>query len=233
MDAIWQGFIKAIELIVTLDPEVIEISWRSLRISVTATVIGSLICIPLGSIIHFSRFPGKATLINLIQTLYSVPTVVIGLLVFVIFSHSGPLGMLDLLFSPEIMILGEVLLIIPLLTGFTVSALTGVDQAVTDTARGLGASRFQTVVTVIKEARFAVMAAVIMGFGRAVSEVGLALMVGGNIYGYTRVITTAISLETGKGNIELSFALGIILLFIALVVNVILNRIQRGKNVLY
>jgi tungstate transport system permease protein len=233
MDAIWQGFIKAIELIITLDPEVIEISWRSLRISVTATVIGSLICIPLGSIIHFNRFPGKTTLINLIQTLYSVPTVVIGLVVFVIFSHAGPLGMLDLLFSPEVMILGEVLLVMPLLTGFTVSALTGVDQAVTDTARGLGASRFQTVVTVIKEARFAVMAAVIMGFGRAVSEVGLALMVGGNIYGYTRVITTAISLETGKGNIELSFALGIILLFIALVVNVILNRIQRGKNVLY
>lgn len=233
MGAIWQGFIKAVELIITFDPEVIEIAWRSLRISVAATIIGSVICIPLGIIIHFNRFRGKEALINLIQTLYSVPTVVIGLLVYIFFSHTGPLGPLDLLFSPSIMIIGEVLLVIPLLTGLTISALTGVDQAITDTARGLGASRFQTASTVVSEARFGVMAAVIMGFGRATSEVGLALMVGGNIYGYTRVLTTAISLEVGKGNIEISIALGIILLLIALLVNVILNRIQRGKNVLY
>ncbi|MFH0846891.1 MAG: ABC transporter permease [Chloroflexota bacterium] len=233
MGAIWRGLVQAIELIVRLDPEVVEISWRSLRISATATLIGAALCIPMGSIIHFNRFRGKAALVNLIQTLYSVPTVVIGLLVYIFFSHAGPFGAIDLLFSPTIMIIGEVLLIIPLLTGLIVSALSGVDRAITDTALGLGASRLQMVVTVIKEARFGVMATVILGFGRAISEVGLALMVGGNIYGYTRVLTTAISLEVGKGNIELSIALGIILLLIALIVNIILNRIQRGKSVIY
>ena len=233
MVEIWQGLLKAFELIIRLDPEVIEIAWRSLSISTTATVIGALICIPLGSLIHFNTFPGKRGLINFIQTLYSVPTVVIGLIVFVFFSRAGPLGSLELLFTPDIMVIGEVLLIIPLLTGLTVSALNGVDQSVPDTARGLGAGRFQTSVLVIKEARFAVMAAVIMGFGRAISEVGLALMVGGNIVGYTRILTTAISLETSKGDIPLSFALGIILLIIALIVNTVLNRIQRGKDVVY
>ncbi len=233
MGAIWQGFVKAVELIITLDPEVIEVSWRSFCISATATLIGSIICIPVGCLIHFNRFPGKRALINVIQTLFSVPTVVIGLIMFVFFSHSGPLGDLDLLFTPTIMVIGEVLLILPLLTGLTISALSGVDQAVTDTAKALGASRFQTTFTVIKEARFAVMATVIMGFGRAISEIGLALMVGGNIRGFTRVITTAISLETGKGNTELSIALGIILLAIALIVNIILNYIQRGNNALY
>jgi len=224
---IWNGLTKAIELIISLDPEVIQIAGRSLTISMAATLLASLICLPLASLIHFRRFPGKRMLINLIQTFYSVPTVVIGLFVFVLFSRAGLLGGLGLLYTPTVMILGQMVLITPILLGLTVSALRGVERAIIDTARSLGASGSQTMVLVLKEARFAVMAAVIMGFGRAISEVGLALMVGGNIRGLTRIITTAISLESSKGELELALALGMILIFIALVVNILFNRLQQ------
>lgn len=227
MDKIWQGLVKAVELIISLDPEVMEITGRALLISVSATLLASLISLPLGSLIHFYHFPAKRTLINLIQTFYSVPTVAIGLFVFILFSRAGPLGGLNLLFTPTVMVIGQMILVAPLLMGLTISALSGVDKAIPDTARSLGASNLQTIAIIIKEARFAVMAAVIMGFGRAISEIGLAIMVGGNIRGFTRVLTTAISLETAKGNFELSMALGVILIFIALVINIALNRLQQ------
>jgi len=227
MSEIWQGLVKAIELIISFDPEVMEIAGRSLSISVTATLLAAVICLPLGSLIHFNRFTGKRTLINLIQTFYSIPTVVVGLFVFLLFSRAGPLGGLNLLFTPTVMVIGQMILIMPILLGLTISALSGVDRAIIDTARSLGASSSQITVLILKEARFAVMAAVILAFGRAISEVGLALMVGGNIKGFTRVLTTAISLETSKGDLELSIALGIILIFIALIINFILNRIQQ------
>ena len=227
MTEIWHGLTKAIELIVSLDPEVMEIAARSLRISVTSALLASLICVPLASLIHFHHFRGKRILINLIQTFFSIPTVAIGLFVFVLFSRAGPLGGLNLLFTPTVMILGQMILITPILLGLTISAVSGVDKAILDTARSLGASGFQTAIVVLREARFAVMAAIIMGFGRAISEVGIALMVGGNIRGFTRVITTAISLETSKGDLELSIALGIILISIALIINIILNQIQQ------
>jgi len=224
---IWHGLTKAIELIVSLDPEVMEIAARSLRISVTSALLASLICVPLASLIHFHHFRGKRILINLIQTFFSIPTVAIGLFVFILFSRAGPLGGLNLLFTPMVMVLGQMILITPILLGLTISAVSGVDKAILDTARSLGASGFQTAIVVLREARFAVMAAIIMGFGRAISEVGIALMVGGNIRGFTRVITTAISLETSKGDLELSIALGIILISIALIINIILNQIQQ------
>jgi tungstate transport system permease protein len=224
---IWHGLLKAIELIISFDPEVMEIAGRSLRISLTSAFLASLICIPLASLIHFHQFRGKRILISLIQTFFSLPTVAVGLFVFVLFSRTGPLGGLGLMFTPVVMVLGQMLLITPILLGLTIAALSGVDQMVLDTARSLGASGFQMALAVLREARFAVMAAVIMGFGRAISELGIAIMVGGNIRGFTRVITTAISLETSKGDLELSIALGIILLAIALVINIILNRIQQ------
>ena len=227
MTELWNGLLKAVELIITLDPEVMQIAGRSLRIAATSIVIGSIICIPVASLIHFNPFRGKRFLVSLIQTFYSVPTVAVGLFVFVFISNAGPLGFLDILFTPTAIVVGQVILITPILLGLTISALSSVDRTILDTARSLGASGLQMAVLVIKEARFAVMAAVIMGFGRAISEVGISLMVGGNIRGFTRVITTAISLETSKGDIELSLALGIILIFIALVVNIVMNRIQQ------
>jgi tungstate transport system permease protein len=225
--AIWQGFLKAIELIVSLNHEVLEITVRTLAISISSTIIAGLICLPLGSLIHFNNFRGKRTVINLIQTFYSVPTVAVGLIVFLLFSRSGPLGFLELLFTPQVMVIGQVILISPIMLGLVIAALKGVDRAAYETAIATGASEFQATTTVIREARYSIYSAMIMGFGRAISEVGLALMVGGNIRGYTRVMTTAISLETSKGDIVLSIALGIILISIALIINFSLSRLQQ------
>jgi tungstate transport system permease protein len=226
---IWNGLVRAVQLIITFDPEVMSIAGLSLRIALSSVIIASIICLPLGSLIHFHNFRGKRALISLIQTFYSVPTVTVGLLVYILFSHAGPLGGLNLIFTPTVMIIGQVILVIPILLGLSVSALSGVDRTMTDTARSLGASGWQTAIAIMREARFAVMAAVILAFGRAISEVGLAMMVGGNIKGFTRVLTTAISLETSKGDWEFSMALGIILIVIALVINLIMNRIQQRR----
>lgn len=226
MDEISAGFIKAIELIVTLNPEVMGITARSLSISIASTIFASLICIPLGGLIEFRDFRGKRALINIIQTLYSLPTVVVGLLVFLLLTRDGPLGSLSLLFTPSGMVLGQTILITPVMIGLTISALRGVNIQIKETAKSLGATEPQIIFTVISEARHAVVAAVLLGFGRAISEVGVAMMIGGNIRGYTRVLTTAIALQTSMGDIELSLALGIILLMISLVVNLVVNRIQ-------
>jgi tungstate transport system permease protein len=156
-----------------------------------------------------------------------MPTVLVGLLVFVLFCRSGPLGFFGIILTTKAMVIGQMILITPLLLGFTISALSGVSKELVDTATSLGASGFQSIWLLLREARYAVLAAMIMGFGRAISEVGCALLVGGNIKGVTRVITTAISLETSKGDLELAIALGIILLFLALIINIVLNRLQQ------
>ena len=229
MSAIWDGLVRAFHLIFTFDLEVMSIAWLSLRIAMSSVIIGSIIAIPLASLIHFHNFPGKRLLISLIQTFYSIPTVTVGLFVFVLFSHAGPLGGLDLIFTPTVMVVGQVILVMPILLGMTISALSGVDKNMIDTARSMGANGWQMMLAIIREARFAVMAAVILGFGRAISEVGLALMVGGNIKGFTRVLTTAISLETSKGDWGFAMALGIILIALALIINLVLNRIQQRR----
>ena len=227
MEAFIEGLIKALHLIASRDPEVVEITRRSLAISSTSCSLTTAFAIPLGSLIHFAHFRGKRALISVIQTLFSLPTVVVGLLVFIIFSRAGPLGDLGLMFTPTVMVIGQVILIMPLILGLVISALSGVDKAVPETAVSLGASRLQMGIITLREAKYAVLTAVIMGFGRAFSEVGLAMMAGGNIRGFTRTLTTAISLETSKGDIELSLALGIVLLLIALAINITVNRLQH------
>lgn len=224
---LWDGFVKALHLIVSFDPEVMEIAGRSLAISTASCTIAILICLPLGSLIHFRRFPGKRLLVSVIQTLFSLPTVAVGLIVFVLLSRAGPLGGLGFYLTPAAMVIGQVILITPVMLGLIISALSNIDKAIPETATSLGASRLQAVVVTIREARYAIMTAVIMGFGRAIAEVGLSMMVGGNIAGYTRTITTAMLWETQRGDIEMAMALGMILVFIALVVNVALNRIQQ------
>jgi tungstate transport system permease protein len=221
------GMIQAVELIITLDPELLAITLRTLEISISSTLIAVLISVPLGGLIYFKTFRGKRSVINLIQTLYSLPTVLVGLLVFLLISNEGPLGSLQLLFTPAGMILGQTILILPIIIGFTITALSSVKGEIKDLALSLGASEFQTILSIMKEAKYALYAAVILGFGRAISEVGVALMIGGNIRNFTRVITTTMSLETAKGNLELSIALGIILLAIALIINLALNQFQE------
>ena len=226
MDEISAGFIRAIQLIITFNPEVVEITVRSLSISLTSVLIASLVDIPIGGLIEFHDFRGKRALINLIQTFYSIPTVTVGLLVYLLLSRSGPLGGMGLLFSPAGMVVGQTVLITPIMIGLTISALRGVSVQIEETALSLGATNLQVIFTIMKEARVAVVATVLLGFGRALSEVGVAMMIGGNIRGYTRVLTTAISLETSMGDLDLAMALGIILISISLVVNLALNRVQ-------
>ena len=227
MSDIALGFAQAVNLIVTLNPEVMQIALLSLYISLSATILAACISIPSAGFIHFHEFHGKAALLTIIQTLYSVPTVVVGLLIYLLISRSGPLGFLGLLFTPEGMILGQTVLIIPIMIGLVVTALGGMDKNIRDTLLSLGATEFQGILQIVREARFAILGAVILGFGRAISEVGVAMMIGGNIAGETRVLTTAIALQTGMGDFPFSIALGIILLAIALVVVVCLNLVTK------
>ena len=226
MHELADAFVTALRLIFTGDPEVFAITARTLGVSGSSTLLAALIFIPLGSLIYFHSFVGKRILVNIIQTFYSLPTVFVGLLVFITFSKAGPLGQMGILFTPQVMVIGQVILISPIVTGLTISAMRGVGQEIRDTAISLGATRLQTIQTIMREARYAVATTVLVGFGRAVSEVGCAIIVGGNIRGTTRVLTTAMSLETSMGNIELSMALGIILISLALIVSILVNRLQ-------
>ncbi len=227
MNEIAEGITQAVQLIISLDEEVLAITARSLLISLSATLVASLIAIPVGGFIHFREFGGKRGLITIIQTLYALPTVLAGLLVFLLLSRSGPFGFLGLMFTPTGMIIAQIVLIVPLMIGMTLIALSGVSRIKQDTILSLGGTEMQTVITIIREARFAILGGVILGFGRAISEVGAAMMIGGNIRGYTRVLTTAIALETSMGNLSLSIALGIILLAIAMLVTGGLFLIQE------
>jgi tungstate transport system permease protein len=227
MNEIFEGIRQAVQLIVSLDPEVLDITTRSLFISLSATLVGSLIAIPIGGFIHFKEFGGKRGVVTIIQALYALPTVLVGLLVFLLLSRSGPFGFMKLLFTPTGMIIGQIVLIVPLMIGMTLIALSGVSRNKQDTVISLGANELQTVITIVKEARFAILGGVILGFGRAIAEVGAAMMIGGNIRGYTRVLTTAIALETSIGNLSLSIALGFILLLIALIVTAVLFLVQE------
>lgn len=222
-----EGFIEAINLIITLNPQVVEITIRSLYVSLTATFFAALIALPAGALIYFYEFRGKHAVVSTLQTLYALPTVIVGLIMFLILSNIGPFGFLRLLYTPGGMVVTQTVLIIPLLMGLTVSALSGIDRDKRHTITALGASRFQTVTTIIIESRFAVMSSILLGFGRAISEVGTVMIVGGNIRGATRVLTTAIALNTSMANYSMSIALGIILLAVALGVNITLSLAQR------
>jgi len=222
-----EAFTLGLKLIFTGDAEVYEVAGRTLAISCTSTVVGALLFVPVGSVIHYYRFPGKRLLITVIRALYSMPTVFVGLLVFILVSRTGPLGGLEILFTPTAVVIGEVILISPILVGLTISALGAVPTEIRETATSLGATRLQTMSAVLREARQGVATGVLMAFGRAVSEVGVALMVGGNIKGFTRTLTTAMSLETSMGNIEFSMALGLILMSLAFTVSIAAYRLQQ------
>lgn len=229
MGTIWEALKQAIHLIVTLDPAVVEITWRSLRISAASTLLAALVCIPLGGLISFRSFKGKRLLLNLVQALYSWPTVCVGLIVLLAVSRNGPLGGLNLVFTPLAMVIGQAIFISPVLMGLTISALSGVDKAIKDTTLSLGASEPQAIWTIVKEARFAIGAALILAFGRAISEYGVASIVGGNIDGYTRTLTTAIGLAANQGQFDLALALGIILMGVALVMVMPVILVQQRR----
>jgi tungstate transport system permease protein len=221
---------KALGLIFSLDREILSIALLSLKVSTIATFLSSLVGVPLGFIIGSGQFWGKKGLTAIFNTLMALPTVVVGLLVYSLISRQGPLGPLELLFTPKAMVIGQFILATPIIVALTISATQAIDPRVKITAMTLGASPLRTAVTVLSEAKFALMAAVVAGFGRVIGEVGCALMVGGNIRGYTRTMTTAISLETAKGEFAFGLALGFILLTIAFVVNILLHWLQSRKG---
>ncbi|MBC8499253.1 MAG: ABC transporter permease [Candidatus Atribacteria bacterium] len=229
MDFIIEGIQKALQLIFSLDREIINIVLLSLRVSLTAIILASFLGIPLGFLMAVKDYWGKRFSIALVNTLLALPTVVIGLIVYSLISRRGPLGVFSLLYSPSAMIIGQFILAIPIIIALTHSAVQGVDKRIRNTALTLGATETQSAWTVIKEARYAVLAAVITGFGRVIAEVGAAMMLGGNIKGSTRIMTTAIALETAKGEFGFAIALGIILLLIALVANILLHYFQSRR----
>ena len=226
MDLIIDSFIVAVGLIISGDRDVLTITIRTLLIAICSTSIAAIIFVPIGGFIHIQDFPGKDWLIYIINTLFSVPTVFVGLVVFMTFSKTGPLGIFDILFTPSAIIIGHVLLIWPIITGLTISALAGVHSDIRDTAVSLGANKWQTMLITLEEARSGISTALLLGFGRAISEIGLAIIVGGNIRGHTRTLTTAMSIETTTGNFELALALGMVLVCLALGINILAGKYQ-------
>jgi len=230
MTYLTEAFTGAFHLIFSLDREIFSIALLSLRVAGTATVMATLLGVPLAYVIATRDFFGKSALLTIFNTLMALPTVVIGLFTYSFLSRKGPLGFLDLLFTPTGIIIGDVILAFPLIVGLTVAAVNAVDDRARLTAMSLGATSRQTSWTVLLEARFALMAAVINGFGRVIAEVGSAMMLGGNIRGYTRTLTTAIALETSKGEFAFGMALGLILLTVALSVNLLFRRFQTAAR---
>ncbi|MCB0054782.1 MAG: ABC transporter permease [Caldilinea sp.] len=225
------GFREAFSLIIGGDSQLVEIVLLSLRVSGIALFISTVIGIPLGALLGLARFRGRRLSVALVYTGMAFPPVVIGLFVYLMLSRSGVLGSLNLpwiprLFTPEAMIVAQVIIAFPLVAGFTMAAVQGVDPALRLQVQALGASRWQTTWAILDEARVGVIAAVVAGFGGIISEVGAVMLVGGNIANQTRVLTTAIVLETNKGNFGLAMALGVILLSMAFTTNFIILRLQ-------
>lgn len=227
MSYILEGIGKAVGLVLRADSEVFSIVLLSLRVSATALVFASAAGVPLGFLVATYRFWGKRFVTVALNTLMALPTVVVGLTVYALISRQGPLGVLGLLYTPRAMILGQFILATPIVAALTLSAVENVDPKVRETALTLGAGRVQSALAVLKETRFAVMAAVAAGFGRVIAEVGSAMMLGGNIRGATRTMTTAIALETARGEFALGIALGTILLMVAFSVNMVFHYFQR------
>ena len=227
MHSIIESFSKAFFLILNLDKELIGIIVLSIRVSGTALVVATLFGLPFSALLGFKKFPLRGAVISILNTFMGLPPVVVGLFVYLLLSRSGPLGFLALLYTPAAMIAAQAILAFPIVASLSHSAIISVDPIIRQASMTLGATPVQTSLTVISEARYGIMSAVIAGFGRVIAEVGAILIVGGNIAGYTRVMTTTIALETDKGNFELALALGIILLFISLLVNSLLYLIQK------
>ena len=230
MDLILEGIYKAFNLLVTLDPEVMGVTLLSLQISGTATLISLFIGISVGTTIALAEFPGRKFVVSLINTGMSLPPVVVGLFVTIFLWRNGPLGFLEILYTPAAMILAQAVIATPIVMGITLAAIQALPKNLRLQILSLGATRFQMVWILVKEAKLPLLAGVMAGFGGVISEVGASIMVGGNIKGYSRVLTTATVMETSRGNFDIAIALGIILLLLAYFVNLVLTQIQQRER---
>jgi tungstate transport system permease protein len=227
MDLLWQGMTQAFWLLISADSEVIRITLLSLGVSSLAVVISILTGIPIGALLALTEFPGRRLLISLVNTGMGLPPVVVGLFVTMLLWRSGPMGFLALLFTPTAIVIAQVIIALPIVTGLTIAALQQLNPKLRLQLLALGASRLQLLWLLLREARLPLLAAIMAGFGGVISEVGAVMMVGGNIKGQTRVLTTAIVLESRMGHFDLAIALAVLLLFLSFMVNWVLTLIQQ------
>ncbi len=230
MDVVLDGIVQAFWLLARADPEVVRVTLLSLAVSATATLLSVAIGVPLGAFLAMGRLRGRQGVISLVNTGMAFPPVIVGLVVTVLLWRSGPLGFFHMLYTPWAMVLAQFILSLPIITGISMAAIQQVDPKLRLQLAALGASRLQTFWVLVRETRLPLMAAVMAGFGAVISEVGASMMVGGNILGETRVLTTAIVMETGKGNFAVAMALSVVLMAMVYVVNAYLTFVQqRGR----
>ncbi|HOP85035.1 MAG TPA: ABC transporter permease [Syntrophorhabdaceae bacterium] len=227
MELIIEGIIKAIKLLFSLDREVMDITLLSLKVSGIATIISVFIGVSIGTLIALNEFPGKRIIVSLVNTAMGLPPVVVGLFVTIFLWRNGPFGFLGILYTPYAIIIAQSVIATPIVMGITIAAMQQLPKKLRLQILALGATRLQMVWLLIKEARLSLLAAVMAGFGGVISEIGASIMVGGNIKGYTRVLTTATVMETSKGNFDIAISLSIILLLLAYFINLILTHIQQ------
>jgi tungstate transport system permease protein len=230
MDLIVEGIKKAFWLLITLDPEVIGITFLSFKVSGIATLISLFIGISTGTVVALTRFPGRRIVVSLINTGMGLPPVVVGLFVTIFLWRNGPLGFFGMLYTPTAMILAQTVIAAPIVMGISLAAMQQLPQKLRLQILALGATRLQMVWILVREARLPLLAAVMAGFGGVISEVGASIMVGGNIRGYSRVLTTATVMETSRGNFDVAIALGIILLLLAYLINLVLTQVQQRER---
>lgn len=230
MNEIGKVFSQAISLIGSGDRETFAIILLSLKVSLSALLFGALLAVPFGTILGLKNFPGKKLIVNITYTLIGLPPVLAGLLLYLLLSNSGPLGLLNWLFTPQAMVIVQTILVMPIITGLTMVGVMSKRGELSDVTRTLGANPRQTAIKILLESRRSIIAALITGFGRIVGEVGAVTLVGGDIEGSTRVMTTSIVLETRKGNFDRALALGIILLLISFIINMVLHTFQEVGN---
>ena len=226
MDLIFDSFASAFLMVFSLDAEMVSIIAVSLQVSCFSTIFAGFVGIPLGFVISFEKFPGKRMVITILNTLLALPTVVIGLFVYAFISRRGIFGPFDLLYTQKAIIIGQTILIVPVVAAFTIAAISRIDERYRKTAMTLGANRLQTALVIFREARFGIIAAIIAAYGRVISEVGISMMLGGNIKGFTRTMTTAMALEYDKGSFTLAIALGIVLLSFSFGMNLLFHFFQ-------
>ena len=230
MDIIVEGIKQAFVLLFTLDPEVLGITWLSLKISGTATFLSMFIGVSVGTVVALTKFPGRRFVVSLINTGMGLPPVVVGLFVTIFLWRNGPLGFLEILYTPTAIIIAQTVIATPIVMGISLAAIQALPANLRLQILALGATRLQMVWILVKEARLPLLAAVMAGFGGVISEVGASIMGGGNIKGYSRVLTTATVMETGKGNFDIAMALGIILMLLSFIINSILTHVQQRER---
>ena len=230
MELILEGILKAFQLLFTFNPEVLGITWLSLQVSGAATLISVLIGISTGTVVALNNFPGKRFLVSVVNTGMGLPPVVVGLFVMIFLWRNGPLGFLGILYTPAAMILAQAAIATPIVMGITIAAIQNLPPKLRLQILSLGATRLQMIGFLLREARLPLLAAIMAGFGGVISEVGASIMVGGNIKGYSRVLTTATVMESGMGNFDMAIALGIILVLLTFLVNYLLTLIQQRER---